>query len=191
MGDDHYAQLVKTYNELKSVRNSQLMSILRHLLPSSSELLRPSEVKCEQLLATWAAGSRHALVTELTKRVSESCNEVVHVHGCHGSGKSSLLANFTRQGCDALKVADDVAAGTKASGVVLLRHFFIRNDSAASVEIAVCVCARAHLSRTHTCQYMSTDCNHLCAVMGKRVLLSEPRRAPAHRPPHPGCPHGL
>jgi hypothetical protein len=157
MGDDHYAQLVKAYNELKTVRDLQLTSILKHLLPSSSELLRASESKCESLCGMWAAGSRQTLVSELARQVTESPNSVVHVHGCHGSGKSSLLANFTRHDFAAARSAGDAAAGGRSSAVVLLRHFFIRNDSAASVELAVC----ASSALTVSC----IDCSSLCRLL--------------------------
>jgi hypothetical protein len=156
MGDDHYSQLVRTYRELKDVRDSLLKSILEHLLPSQSELLRPSHTRCADLSNKWAACSRQVLVNELTKRLSESACGVVHVYGCHGCGKSSLLANLTKQGFAAVSTGGDAAAGSRNRIDVLLHHFFIRNDSAASVEIAVClrdsaqpmmsVCILAHLS---------------------------------------------
>jgi hypothetical protein len=137
IGDDHYAQLVRSYNELKTVRDSLLTSILKHLLPSSGELLRPSEEKCALLRGFWAVGSRLTLASELARLVFEFPNGVVHVHGCHGSGKSSLLANFSKEALlDAHGPIKD-AAGGSSSAVLFLRHFFIRNDAASSVQIAV------------------------------------------------------
>lgn len=142
IGDDHYAQLVRSYNELKTVRNSLLTSILNHLLPSSGELLRPSEEKCSSLRGFWAVGSRLALTNELARLVSECPNGAVHVHGCHGSGKSSLMANFSKEALfDAPGPIRDAVGGSTA--VLFLRHFFIRNDAASSVQIAVllaCLC---------------------------------------------------
>jgi ABC-type cobalamin transport system ATPase subunit len=79
-----------------------------------------------------------ALVSELARQVSACSNGVVHVHGCHGSGKSSLLANFSKEVLlPSPGVMKDAAACPDSSVLLFLRHFFIRNDAAASVEIAV------------------------------------------------------